>query len=123
MRQLFAVLFLSLALCSCATGFSDRQRTGQESGKSALGKPYFSSIGSVMGQALAPCAPYYPTLPNDAESFAVVADIDASGRPANVLAHPDNRFSKCFVDSLSSQQFPVPPYAPFPIAFDFNVRE
>jgi hypothetical protein len=76
-----------------------------------------------MGQALAPCAPYYPTLPNDAENFAVVADIDEYGKPVRVLANPDNQFSKCFVDSLSMQQFPVPPSSPFPIAFDFNIRK
>lgn len=62
--------------------------------------------------------------PDDKLPFTLVLDVDAHGKPMNLVVQPDIPVAHCMAGYFSAWMLPAPPAAPapYPLEIDFSLK-
>jgi len=108
------IVLFSLLAASCAAAadvFDDRVRLAGAAEADSRYRDYqtamFQAIGAELAGAVNRCVTTTPS--PDARPFALVADIDAKGRPRAIDVRPQTNVGRCIAAAYAKLPFPKPP--------------
>lgn len=79
-----------------------------------------SSQGMVGGKAMTECVAMVPS--STQTSFALVMQLDDSGRVVHTWLDRDSDVAKCFEKKMATQKLFVPPFSPFYTVYEMTFR-
>ncbi|MBI3715971.1 MAG: hypothetical protein HY255_08270 [Betaproteobacteria bacterium] len=111
MRVIVLLWLLAGSFAAAADVFDDRVKAAGAAEADSRYRDYqtalFQAIGSDLAGAVNRCV---TTTPNpDARPFALVADIDARGRPRAIDIRPQTNVGRCMAAAFAKLPFPKPP--------------
>jgi len=113
-------LLLTLGTAACGAGLAERYETGNRALSHGDGAMYFVVISPILQAALNTCIPR--GTPGASPVLVLVADIEPSGRAANLDIEPDSPGTDCVQRQLTERPLPKPPLAPGAVSFPIGLR-